>query len=121
MALQPRQCAHRGQVPHFPLYLPRSRSAMRMGDAAQSSLSESLRAFPRESGSLLQGITSPLGRMVRPETPAAHPLIAMFPASPLAGTFMQDATGSPVTMSRSFTSRERSEPYKFLTSSGESI
>jgi hypothetical protein len=69
-------------------------------------------------GIRLQGATSPLGRIVRPETPAAHPLMAVLPASAGDGSFICDAMGSPVTISSPLTSREDNDAYNALVCSG---
>ena len=118
IALHPLQCAHLLQVPHLPVYLLRSLRASKIGDVAQIRRSECLLTFPSERGSLLHGVTLPLGRIVSPDTPAAQPETAVFPASPLAFSFICDAMGSPVTSSRFFNSIDQSELYRSFTCSG---
>ena len=118
IALHPLQCAHLLQVPHFPLYLLRSLSASKIGDVAQILRSECLLTFPSESGSLLHGVTLPLGSIVSPDTPAAQPETAVLPASPLDLSFICDARGSPVTSSRLFISSDQSDSYRSFTCSG---
>src|SRR5512135_340463 len=109
MALHPRQTAQRLHVPHRPLYLVRSRSAPSTGDRTQSSRRESVRTFPRGSGRRLQGTTVPSAMIVIPDTAAAHPLMATLPASAPSGLFIWAAIGSPVTIERRESSRDRSD------------
>src|SRR5512143_77268 len=118
IALHPLQCAHLLQVPHFPLYRLRSLSASKIGDVAQILRRECLLTFPSERGSLLHGVMLPLGRIVRPETPAAQPDTAVLPASPLDFCFICDARGSPVTSSRLLISSDQSDSYRSFTCSG---
>jgi hypothetical protein len=83
----------------LPLYLDLSLNSLKVSDDAQISLKESFLTFPMAIGSLLHGVIVPSGRIVIPDTPAAHPPDGKGSSSLSATEFLIcDATGSPVTI-----------------------